>query len=580
MKTHQEISYIKLLASQLHKYQWIVLSISTSAIAIILVNYQSSQIIALYDFSYYTDIATRIISGQTPYKDFPLMGTPGSYYHLAIILSISPGSVDAIYYFMYMQIIICNLMIFKLANDVSYKYKSLQNLKWVLALSAGILNLYIVFHQPYYDADAYFYIVLSIFMFIKIFDKNVNVIKLKIYCSIAGFCTLIPFIMKQNIGIPWAAIINLYMLSEFILKYKKSQETLREKYFLIGSSSTAFLIIMFLVFSNNFRNFLYFTVTLPLKIRNSSFFSLIQGLQSHEKPILIILAVTVIAYYFQKVQILKYRIHLLLFVLLSSVYLLSNFEIFQLKLSTSREQLIHIYPFLLFLVIAFTVMLIFSLSVPRYIKAVGISSVITLVFTLLPQGFYGSSNSIWPVVFLVLILLLSKIEIINHKSELALAPSIMIVTILILYTNLNMVKEQTRYDWLRSAEPVSQNSGQFSQLGTPGNYLLDSEIASDVFERYKDLGKTAIFPGEEPVAFLTSKLPDTDVSSSDPSTNPNYSNVLSWLNSYGIEYLIFRAEGQNKNSTEANLAILNSLKEEYKLIEVVSDYEIYKSVSN
>jgi hypothetical protein len=336
---------------------------------------------------------------------------------------------------------------------------------------------------------------------------------------------------------------------------------------------------MTMVFSNNFRNFLYFTITVPLKIRNSSFFSLIQGLERHEKPILIILTITVLAYYFQKIRVLEFHIHVLLFVLLSNVYLLSNLEIFQFKLSPSREQLIHVYPFLLFQVVTFIVLLIFSLSVPRYIKAVGICSVITIVFSLLPQGFYGSSNSIWPLVFLVLILLLSKTEIINPKSGLALATAIIIVTMLILYTNLNMVKQQIRYDWLRSAESISQNQGRFSHLGTPGNYLVDSEIASGVFERYKDIGKTAIFPGEEPIAFLTSKLPDTDVSSSDPSTNPNYSNILSWLKSYGIEYLIFRAEGQNKYSTEANLAILNSLKEEYILIEVVSDYEVYKSVS-
>jgi len=65
------------------KLFWTIFALVTSPIAVFLLWMQTHKILALFDFTYYTDNAVRILNGQVPYRDFTLFANPGSFYELA-----------------------------------------------------------------------------------------------------------------------------------------------------------------------------------------------------------------------------------------------------------------------------------------------------------------------------------------------------------------------------------------------------------------------------------------------------------------------------------------------------------------
>jgi hypothetical protein len=68
-----------------------------SIISVFYVYFQSSQIISLWDFTNYTDIAVRILNGQIPYLDIPLYTQPGTFVELAISMLIFGKNIYAVY---------------------------------------------------------------------------------------------------------------------------------------------------------------------------------------------------------------------------------------------------------------------------------------------------------------------------------------------------------------------------------------------------------------------------------------------------------------------------------------------------
>ena len=156
---------------------------------------------------------------------------------------------------------------------------------------------------------------------------------------------------------------------------------------------------------------------------------------------------------------------------------------------------------------------------------------------LLAQGYSGSSHAIWPLVFVLFSIAYSKIlESEANRGFLlgALGPILLTVFLLSSLTSLQ------RYAWMHTDQPIGKRTAAFAWVGTPGPLLQDSEIAAELFNLYSKKGKTALFPGYEPVAFLTGRAPKGNVSSSDPATNSKFRDMDIWLDYWKIDYVIVR----------------------------------------
>lgn len=543
-----------------------------SALNVAYLIHQNQKIIAIFDFSYFTDLATRINLGEMPYRDFPVASNPGSFYALAFLLDAFPQNYNAILFYMAIQNTFVIIAMYWILNQFITEAKKKYLYSFLIFLPT--LNIYSIFHQPFYDADAIFSVVFSILLITKV---EINFIQNKRNNSLILFFTgisiFIPYVFKQNIGIPWLFFWLAVGTYKLLYHSNKTQELLK---ILFGVFTSLIFFATWIVKNGLLDKWMYWTIERPLQIRNSSVFILIDGIKSFERIMIVTIIVLIIFRVISKKSHGDYN-YISVVLLIPGIFLIFQIFFHSSTFILSKVSLVGTiyYPMMISIILIYLVFIAFSSLKLNFRKILILSILAVCIPTMLPQGFYGSSQSIWPLLILALILALSdplvSMNRVVHKS-------VSLILSVIFFTASTMSLYLVRYDWLPLKGDISVGSANFGLLKTYGNYLPESEIMAKLFVKYKQIGKTAIFPGEEPIAFLTGQVPDTNVSASDPTTNPWYSDVKGWLESHSIEYLIFREIGQNVSTSSVNFGIISSLQKQFEIIERDSEYSVYKKI--
>ena len=548
-----------------------------TAISLLCVAYlfhQNQKIIALYDFSYFTDLATRINLNQIPYQDFPVASNPGSFYQLSVLLKAFPHSYNAIFIYLSMQSVLLISLIFW----VGKKRFNEKNINYFYSLAVFLipLNIYGIFHQPFYDADAIFWILISSTFLIKIYYNNLEMKKNKQWILYAtGASIFLPFFFKQNIGLPWIIFWTIVFLKIYLIDKIRIKDHFK---ILIGFFTSLLFFLTWLVSQGIFQEWLYWTIQRPLKIRNSSIYILVDGLRQFEKLILLTLGIYFLAWIVEREKFKTRTSHSILLIIPTVVFaanlvLTSN----RMSLAAISQLGTKFYPLMIFSLISY--LLLYSVSTKKlsFHQVLTLGLLVTIIVAMLPQGFYGSTQSSWPILILGFSLAITEEKkfLGGFNSKIVIS---CVITSLIFASVMSLYL--VRYDWLPLQNRESIGSKNFGLMRTYGNYLPESESMAQLFLKYKTLGKTAIFPGEEPVAFLTGQVPDINVSSSDPTTNPWYSNLNGWLKVNSIEFLIYRENGQNLSTSPTNFGLISTLRNQFEVLEKKGEYVVYKKIVN
>ena len=175
-------------------------------------------------------------------------------------------------------------------------------------------------------------------------------------------------------------------------------------------------------------------------------------------------------------------------------------------------------------------------------KIIIASIVLTLVTNYLSQGILGSSYGFFQL-YLLLILFLSTplIRSLSSDNNLLKIGIILLVPFIFSASVVYYSSSKIRMSYVRFDEEVQKYPVLYSWIGTPGEYLEETQIGIDLFDKYIKKGRTAVGPGEDPVSLFSSTIPSTQVSLSDPTTNPFYNDVDSWLKDQNIEYIILKS---------------------------------------
>jgi hypothetical protein len=536
-----------------------------SVFAVLYIFHQNQKIIALFDFTYFTDIGIRINNGQIPYRDFPLAANPGSFYIIGIILHFFPSNYLPILIYMGIQstiIIACTSWI------LSTQIKTFNTSKMSLALLFFLapLNIYGIFHQPYYDADSIFFVIVGVTLILFLNNRSNN--KLEV---LLGVILFLPFFFKQNIGLPW---ILYWVVVGSIAFYRKPNERIKIRNVFLGTFMSTSIFFSWLTSKGIFDNWWYWTISRPLEMRNSSFFILIEALRPFEKALIIMIACYIILRNMGNEFININSKMIFLIVPLATI-------VFDLYKSNGQYLLGNIsnigaasYPLIVTSLIIFMFFNVFTSRNLETNQIVILGILVVILTTLLPQGFLGSSNSIWPLLILNLILIVNeqKIEQKFPRYKVIVVASASILLFVVSVMSLFLV----RYGWIQPKGIEATGTKSISFMKTEGTFLSDVDIATEIFLKFQKLGKVAVFPGEDPIAFLTGFTPDTDVSASDPTTNPNFYNLDFWLEKHSIAYLIYRTNGQYPISPDLNNILLMKIQINYELIEEIGSYQIFK----
>lgn len=548
-------------------------------VALSLILFQSSRRFSLWDFANYTDLGIRIANSQIPYLDFPLYTQPGSFFEIAFFTKFLGQNIYAIYFPIVLKIILLGIMINFILKNVFKSYIDFSILKRILAMTGmAFLNPWFIVPQPTYDADLAFAIVLGFSLVLVSLDlKNSlksNTNKFAFYCLFV-FCTWSPFFYKQTSGFVWLLLIHFFLLLFVRHLPKYLVPTL-----LIGDT---FILTVFYLLQQKYNlvtNWIDDAIRYPSEVRlissRSPFNQLLQ-LSDYKMDFAIILVISLILLTLMKRK--SHDLFFTIFLLTSSIYVF-----FYLITSQTNNVRFNWDTLFTLTYLSIAIAVIYSIIFIKYsviLKTLQIIMLLTCIVNFLSQGLVGSSYAFWQIYSIVLLISVNAInfkklpKVKNSQTPKVVAFSLIIFIVCISSYSFSL----TRLDFVRNDEEISHFPKLYGWIGTPGNYLEETQVGINLFSKYSKLGKTAVWPGEDPVSLFSEFIPATDVSTSDQTTNPSYLEIDEWLSDFNIEYIVWKTRLHLPGLHQVSIDALTPALDSYEEIEQVGVYKIFKNVS-
>jgi hypothetical protein len=543
-------------------------------VGLIFIYLNSSRIISLWDLSNYSDIAVRIMSGQKPYIDFPLYIQPLSFYELAVSFKVFGQNVYAMYAVILIKLLIYSY-IWKNMIDQILESNSLssQKIKKIFYLLAALVNPWLIVPQPSYDADLSIAILISLALMLHFdsFSKQLHKVSFLIIIILLFY----PFFYKQTSGIVWLVLVSVYF-------YFTVNESKYKNFIILILFIFLFYSILNYMQDGFVYNWFSNTVTRPIETR------LIQG----RDPLSLLL------------NSMKYGYHIslfLLFFLINKVMgkSFSKIEFFRFCLvyspiavifSSFFRQIFEEDKSLLWesylesLILLNWILVFFSIYISKFkskISFIQLIILITCAANYLSQGISGSSYAFWHLYLLVYLLnfrFLKELQIKAFGSD-SESKKMLIAAVIFVFPSIVYSLTLERMNFVRFDEPVQKFRSLYGWIGTPGGYLEESQTGIDLFEKYSKLGRTTVWPGEDPVALFSGTVPDTDVSVSDATTNPSYKNIDNWLKESDIQFVILKTRLQLPGLHQASIDAFEIAKQNFQEVEKKGVYVVLKSRS-
>lgn len=549
-----------------------------SIISIFYVYFQSSQIISLWDFTNYTDIAVRILNGQIPYLDIPLYTQPGTFVELAISMSIFGKNIYAVYLVILIKQFFIGFMLSSLISKL-FKNTLFDNLavKIVWLVLFALLSPWSVVPQNTYDADLAFAILLAIYLLIKFdsFYSQNKFINLFVNLMIVLVITYYPFFFKQTSGLVWLGFMHLYFFIAFIV--------FKNKMFRYLLLLDIILISLFLFLEINFSfisKWWQWAIEEPIENRYLPFrapLAQLKSMSEYNDIFITIIIISVVLIFVLR----KFSLNRTFFIFLLTSFVVVPFN-FLREYSLNDNYLEISWSLLLapsiFLILVLS--LVFNLfnNSPFKIKIITIFSIFTLITNYLAQGIVGSSYGFFQLY--LLLILLSFIPLVKNvnKDNLFILKVISLLLVPFIFSTIVVYysSSKIRMAYVRIDEEIGRYPVLYSWIGTPGEYLAETQTGIDLFEEYIKKGRTAVWPGEDPVALFSSSIPSTQVSLSDPTTNPFYNDVESWLKDQNIEYIVWKSRLHTPGMHQISTDQLEKASKDFNRIEKRGVYFVLK----
>lgn len=549
-------------------------AVALSLVSVVVLRFQTSRVLAVFDFTYYTDVAIRMQHGLVPYRDIPLFASPGTFLELAGMFSVTGHDYVGVFALMAAKsVIACFAVVYLVSarlgrTDTRGRILIYGTISWV-----SVLNVYALFFQPFYDADAVVAVLVSASLVVAAWTSPATeTVRLSVLRIAAGVSVLLPFFYKQTFGIAWLGIL---VLAGIGAAFGTRENRHRVTTIGIGLAGAVLFSMLLLTAFGVLHAWKHWTVDYPLTIRNSSYFALLGGLGGQERIIIgvLILAGAIAATARVSHALRNYPIVILMIAppiiwayefALAGVYTLDG---------ASQVSLVWM-PLLIICWLAAFVLTAFRSTTWSIWDTVLCATSGSAFAGLISQGFTGSTHSIWPLMILNVALVAAALIPSQRYARLWLISLGLVLTWIVFAVIAVDAYNLTRYAWIARPEAPSAAAAPFKWARTPSSFLADASRAAALFEKYSRLGPTTVFPGEEPVAFLTGRVPHSDISASDGTTNPSYGDLAGWLERSGVEYLILRRDSQIPSDNR--LATIDDQLGRFSLVQRADPFEVYK----
>lgn len=567
--------------------------LGVAGLAALIVFLQATRALPIVDFTYQLANGYRLSLGQLPYVDFDLVLTPGTYYLIKWVQNLfGPQYINQIALVAFTQFLTV-LLTFRILNRFSGN-------QWLTLPLCGLCALtgFGIYPHPSYDIFSVFFILLSISFAQALLNGNKN----PRHFFLLGALICLPFLFKQNVGAIYIASMfpALWLTIHFSDHGSKKAEL---TWLLTGVLFSFAAFIGWLYSFAAFSDFYNQVFVHAGKTRNvfdralalaASYFEL--KYLPFYLPVVAIFAALAAKYFQGKLRLQKTYPNFLVstvpqYLFLGSIvvtffltpiagYILS--ERFRRIIETDLLRYFSgVWPLIITLsAICFIIQVkkrelsqnLFELLLP-------IPVILTANAAFLSQGFYGSSYSLWPLWSVLLVIIfncLSKAKAINHLPH-----GILLMIFGMIGVHAGSDYNNTRLEFVNlSGEPGTSRHPYLNHLSTPGSWFPDLDKVVDFIENsVPQEDKFLSIPGEDPLHYLTGRVPPLRYFQFNKITLVrDLDGVQEDILGANIKWLFVKPTTQAPGAFIDYEVLLNSLKLNYRLVETIGGYEIYKRV--
>jgi hypothetical protein len=552
--------------------------------------WQNSRITVLYDLSGVIEPAYRMSLGDRPYADFPFPYAPLTFWIQSEIIRLW-GTV-------YWHHIAYAAMAAGLATVLTWRLLVnilRDSLRWprltafLLTLPVVVLGIYCIFPHPFYDPDAMLFILLSLSAILWLERREFPIIP----TFLAGMLLVIPLFVKQNIGGAYLASWLLALVALAVLALWKKQVVRGYLALIVGAAvglGVAALIIQNWVGLETYK---YWTWTFATSRRTPSPEDM---LSVYQDPLLIVwvmsLGAGVLLLWLNKNG--KAAMSILGTFLIAFPFAWPVVYLFIDSDASERgERLANVWPVVLIASFVLCVVAIRRVSGVRKILPFVLIATAHGVF--LSQQLWGSTYGIWPMFVLIVGLIILGInELTDRRFSGYLTAFAAVASICLITSGAFYVYSNDRLDYVDFEDGDMQHSTlpQLQGLSIRGDFLPDFEELVRYSNENIPAGEGILeVPGEDLFYYTTGRRPMFPTLLFDITNNPYSAEQIADLaRERGIKWLIVKNDLQiNVESVDESGKpvqtdktiddkdhILEVLKPEFKHIESLNNYEIYR----
>ena len=540
--------------------------------------WQNSRLTVLYDLSGVLEPATRIAQGDLPYLDFPFPYAPLTFVTQAAVIRLT----GAIYWhhIAYACIVagLATVLAWRILNQLFLDGLRRPRLTaFLLSLPLVALGVYCVFPHPFYDPDSAFVILLCIFLLLRLERKGFPPIR----TLLAGALLVLPLFFKQNIGLAFLGSTGIALLC-MIAAGLWHKTPVRGYIFLISGSIAGFgVALLILHFTVGIETYKYWTLTFAAMRRTPSMNDMLSVYA--DWSVLLWATIFFVGAFLMRQNAGVNRWPAVVSTVLISVpfiwpviYLLIDTDA-----SERGERLVGVWP--LTLIASFALAYLFVRRLRGITSALPLILVATSHGVFLSQQLWGSTYGIWP--FLVILIGLVLVLLIDHEQRprayeltvlgVVIAISISVAGGFYIYSN-----ERLDYVNFEDGEMAHSTLPQLAGMSMRGDWIPDFEE----LVRYTDTNipqdaGVLCLPGEDLFYYTTSRHPHFPVMLFDVTNNPyDAAEIRTRVMASDIEWIILKndIEIEADSMIDSKTAIFNLLKPDFRHIESLNNYEIYK----
>lgn len=540
--------------------------------------WQNSRLTVLYDLCGVLEPATRIAQGDIPYRDFPFPYAPLTFVMQAAIIRI----FGAVYWhhIAYSCIIagLSTILTWRiLANLFCEKLPSPGVIAFMLSLPLIPLGVYCIFPHPFYDPDSAFVLLLIIFLLLRLERKGFPTVR----TVLLGALMALPLFIKQNIGLAFLGSTVFALLIMIVFGFRQKEPVRQYFYLLLGIVVGLGVALSIVQSTAGLENYKLWTITFATARRTPSLADMLSVYANWMT--FLWTGIFLLGAFLMRQNVRFKRWPAVVSTILMAAPFIWPVAYLMIDADPSEraERFVNLWPMVF--IVSMTLAYIFVRRLKGIVAILPFMLVCTAHGVFLSQQLWGSTYGIWPLLMILIgLTLILSYEPSDGVSGVDVTILATVIAVLLLVAGGLYIYSNERLDYVNFEDGEMRHSSlpQLQGLSMRGDWIPDfEELVKYTDENIPREDGILYLPGEDLFYYATGRHPHFPVMLFDVTNNPyKPEEIRERVIASDIEWIIVKNDTQieTDNTIDSKDVIFDLLKPDFRSVDSLNNYEIYK----